>query len=402
MENGIKFDSVAKTKISERLSSEAMKLFVDKTKAASDTGSFEMVITTDDIDRMGEMIKVDGWDTSLYMKSPVVLWGHNYSLMPVGITDSLTVQGNKVIAKGRFAPTEMGQTLRGLYDLGMLKASSVGFMVLEQEGNIITKAQLLEWSFVSVPANPYALSLRELDVIQSEEVAGMVVKSIAEKMKTKDTIQKEGGEATDPKTQIEGNPCITTDGKPGTWKQTAEGLVCQINAGEVSMEKKGAVQDELTAEQKMDQKYENLCNVWDVMYALCDVYCDEATPVEDFNKLLTETIGILQTIADGSYVDPDDAAKGVLQKIKDTAKEVREKRNIALKNIVSAKAEDGSTADEAEVSDEDEAEEVDEDIEQTDEAKAVLEGRKILQDVATVMKEATTRLKPLSKILIKS
>lgn len=142
-----------------------VKTFFDSMKSAKgeDTGTFEIIITTENVDRMGEVIKADGWETENYMKNPIVLWGHNYSLLPVGITDSLekTVNG-QLIARGRFAPADanpMGQQLRRLYDLGLQRASSVGFIPKEYEGNLITKAELLEWSFVTVPANPHALTL---------------------------------------------------------------------------------------------------------------------------------------------------------------------------------------------------------------------------------------------------
>jgi hypothetical protein len=75
------------------------------------------------------------------------------------MTTSIEVVDGKMIFNGKFAPTEEGQEKRRLYDLGFLRATSVGYIEKEREGNLITKAELLELSFVSVPANPYALSL---------------------------------------------------------------------------------------------------------------------------------------------------------------------------------------------------------------------------------------------------
>jgi phage head maturation protease len=152
-------DDIAST-ISTWMSSDEVKAFIESTKSASDadTGTFEMVITTENLDRYQEVIKMDGWDISHYMKNAVVLWGHDHNII-VGMTTSLEIVDGKMVAKGRFAPTEAGQEKRKLYDLGFLKASSVGFIEKEREGNLITKAELIEWSFVSVPANPYALTL---------------------------------------------------------------------------------------------------------------------------------------------------------------------------------------------------------------------------------------------------
>lgn len=147
--------------ISTWMSSDEVKAIVDQTRAAKDedTGTFRMVITTENLDRYQEVISMDGWELDHYLSNPVVLWGHDHYTPPVAVTDRLFKEDGKLIAEGRFAPTEMGQMLRKLYDLGFQRASSVGFIEKERQGNLITKAELIEWSFVSVPANPYALGL---------------------------------------------------------------------------------------------------------------------------------------------------------------------------------------------------------------------------------------------------
>lgn len=134
--------------------------FTKTIKEASDeeTGTFEVVITTEDTDRMGEVIKLDGWDIGYYMKNPVVLWGHDHYRMPVGVCTAIERRDGSLVARGKFAPSADGQELRRLYDLGIVRATSVGFIEKERTGNVITKAELIEFSFVSVPANPMALS----------------------------------------------------------------------------------------------------------------------------------------------------------------------------------------------------------------------------------------------------
>ena len=119
-----------------------------------------MVISTDDQDRQGEKVNQAGLDFSFFLKSPVVLWGHNYSEPPVGICTRVWREGNKTMGEGKWAPTPFAQELRKLYDLGMLRAVSIGFIPkeLDEDGNTV-KGEVLEFSFVSVPANPYALSL---------------------------------------------------------------------------------------------------------------------------------------------------------------------------------------------------------------------------------------------------
>lgn len=150
--------------ISKVLDNADFKSVIEMTQKAADTdaGTFEVVISDETVDRYGEVIKVDGWDTNNYMLNPIVLWGHDHRSMPIGICTSLEVTADrKLLARGRFAPAEanpFAQQVRALYDLGIVRATSVGFISKEAEGNVITKAELLEFSFVSVPANPMALS----------------------------------------------------------------------------------------------------------------------------------------------------------------------------------------------------------------------------------------------------
>jgi len=134
-------------------------------KEVKGDGTFEVIATTEGIDRDGEVIKVDGWDFANYMKNPIMLWGHNYYDMSaiIGAVTEVIPGKGQVIVRGTFANTESGQMARQLYDDGILKAVSVGFIPKEREGTTtITKAELLEISFVSVPSNPDALSLSKV------------------------------------------------------------------------------------------------------------------------------------------------------------------------------------------------------------------------------------------------
>jgi hypothetical protein len=162
-------------------------------------GRFKMAISTEDVDRQGEVIMQDGIDASLYMQNPVVLWAHDYSSAPIGMAEKVYRDGNKTIAEGIFAPTEKAQEIRQLYDLKIQRASSVGIIPLEMEGNTITKSQLLEFSFVPVPANPYALSLMKTANLQPEVLMqkGLVYKSeeAAEGGQPADEQQQAGNES---------------------------------------------------------------------------------------------------------------------------------------------------------------------------------------------------------------
>jgi len=173
-----------KTKIAEQLQTKEVQDFITRTKAAEDAGNFEVVVSTADIDRQGETIDQNGWDLSFYRMNPVVLWAHDYFSLPIGIATEIEVKDGKLIAKGMFAPEDanpFAQQVRRLYDLKIVRATSVGFIPLETDGNKITKAELLEFSFVPVPANPFALSLSkaqslglDLPMLATKGITGIV------------------------------------------------------------------------------------------------------------------------------------------------------------------------------------------------------------------------------------
>ncbi len=156
-----KLSDEIKQKISAQLKEKEVQEMISKIKNAEDSGRFEVVISTGDVDRMGESISPTGWDLQFYKMNPIVLWAHDYSDLPIGMTESIELKDGKLVASGKFAPADANpkaQFARKLYDAGFLWATSVGFIEKERQDNVITKAELLEWSFVPVPANPFALS----------------------------------------------------------------------------------------------------------------------------------------------------------------------------------------------------------------------------------------------------
>lgn len=132
-------------------------------------------------DRMGDVIKVAGWNLTTYKRNPVILWGHDTSNVPpigraTNVRRSVMEDGKPaLLASVEFAPPEAHEFADTIYQLskgGFLNAVSVGFMPLEAEeatekekaelgmppyGVIYSSADLLEISVVSVPANPSAL-----------------------------------------------------------------------------------------------------------------------------------------------------------------------------------------------------------------------------------------------------
>lgn len=283
-------DQIAKDMLAKFASPE-FQTFIKSVNDATDTGTFEMVISTDNIDRHGEIVDQKGIDFTNYMTNPVVLWGHNHNQIPVGVTDEIytRVVGSQVqtVAKGRFAPHEFAQTLRQLYDAGMLKTSSIGFIPLEYNGNVITKSELLEWSFVSIPANPYALALGKSGFNVAELVAKGVV---IEETKTGDDINNDEIEKPDDAeiTPAEEKPVdevVETD--------TTETVDDTASVQETETEEKGAIADTVAEQDMRKLKWDKFEQLDKLYWAFCDVYFDDETPVEDFETLKAEFVALL-------------------------------------------------------------------------------------------------------------
>lgn len=140
------------------------KIFNAKVKDLGE-GKLEAIISTDDIDRHGEIVDINGIDIKNYEKNPVVMWAHDYSLPPIGKTLSLTKEkiGKKMVLKTvmEFATgvSDLAREVYNLYKGGFMNAFSIGFIPLDEEENTYTKSELLEYSAVPIPANPNALLL---------------------------------------------------------------------------------------------------------------------------------------------------------------------------------------------------------------------------------------------------
>ena len=148
-------------------------------------------------DRMGDVIRVKGWDLSQYKKNPVILWAHDgASVPPIGRSENVRRRYSptaRLTADVEFAPREAYEFADTIYQLanrGFIKATSVGFLPKETEevdekmrqklgmgryGQLYTKAELMEISVVAVPANPAALELG-MKQLMSE---GILEKSMA-------------------------------------------------------------------------------------------------------------------------------------------------------------------------------------------------------------------------------
>lgn len=135
--------------------------------------TLEFTISTAGIDRDRDTISADGWDLENYRNNPVVLFGHDYTDLPVARSLEEWVEGSGAGAKlkstAEFIDRDtypFADTVYQLYRREFMRAVSVGFLptdwaFVEEDdrpfGVDFKSQELLEYSTVPVPSNPEAL-----------------------------------------------------------------------------------------------------------------------------------------------------------------------------------------------------------------------------------------------------
>lgn len=131
-------------------------------------GEVEVVVSNDAIDRHGESISVRGIDTNEVMKNPVLLWGHDYSSVPIGKIKKLWKRAGNLMARVAF-DYDIDEFANKIYQKvlrGSINAVSIGGIVdkWSEDFTVIEKMEMVELSFVPVGAHRDALvTAKQLD-----------------------------------------------------------------------------------------------------------------------------------------------------------------------------------------------------------------------------------------------
>lgn len=156
------------------------------------TGIFQ--ITTPTVDRFDDVVVPEGMVNENYRKNPVVLWNHDDSRPPIGMSLGEEVHDTGVLSEVLFDrkndPDGFNAKIFGQYVDGFMNADSIRFLPLQAEKRVVEDKEtsteiwgggftynsweLLEHSAVPLPANPDALALAAPAVLALAERTGVL------------------------------------------------------------------------------------------------------------------------------------------------------------------------------------------------------------------------------------
>ena len=143
-------------------------------------------ISTDTVDRYGEILNPKGMFDENYSKNPIVLYSHNLGFFStpepskaiIGKSLYRAVEEHGVVAKTKFADTPLANDVMIFNKEGFMNTWSVGWMPLtmpesKNGADYFNEWELLEYSAVIIPANPDAVNLMYKE-LRSEEMKGIL------------------------------------------------------------------------------------------------------------------------------------------------------------------------------------------------------------------------------------
>ena len=144
---------------------------VETVESENPNGEFDVILSTNDLDRDGEHLNADEWKTPL-PEHITFDSDHGMSVdTTVGSGKPFINSEGQLQVRGTFASTAKAQEVRTLVNEGHIRSVSVAFMETKSKGAknspSITR-ELLNGAFVAVPANPKAVVLASKSVSTDE------------------------------------------------------------------------------------------------------------------------------------------------------------------------------------------------------------------------------------------
>lgn len=142
-----------------------LKYIKSKIELKKDNTGITVIASDETLDRHGDVLPIEQWDLTKFMLSPRMLVDHNHEVASiVGKWENTRIQDNKLLMDANFHDfTELAKAVKQMVENGYLDTVSVGFIPHgpEEDGGK-GRFELIETSWVTVPANPSARILKDL------------------------------------------------------------------------------------------------------------------------------------------------------------------------------------------------------------------------------------------------
>jgi len=152
------------------------KSFIQAKVEKSADGKVTFIASDESTDRYGDKLDMGMWDLKNFKKAPRLFVDHNPSVEKiVGVAKKIRVEGKQLLFEPEFhAITELARTVKAMVEEGVLDTVSVGFLWLED------KYELLEISFVGLPANTNARLQKALELQTNNKEVAQIKEFIGE------------------------------------------------------------------------------------------------------------------------------------------------------------------------------------------------------------------------------
>jgi hypothetical protein len=137
---------------------EALVKPVDDGLFSDGPGEFEVVLSTEALDRDGERLFIDEWKTPLPARIHFDS-DHGMSIEKTVGSGVPRIDGDSIIVRGSYAKTSHAQMVRELVNDGHITSTSVTFRNIRTAKDARPQRELLNGAFVAVPANADAIVL---------------------------------------------------------------------------------------------------------------------------------------------------------------------------------------------------------------------------------------------------
>ena len=156
------------------------------------------VLTDESVNGYGYRVLTSGIGREQFLKNPVMLYSHEYGLLPIGTWEEVREKDGQLLATAKFDEGDpFAQEVARKVDEGILRCCSIGFNVLSidesddlklpgQIGPTVTKSELLECSICAIGANRNAMRLSEELPSPAVKVGGRMTLSVVQGEQTKD------------------------------------------------------------------------------------------------------------------------------------------------------------------------------------------------------------------------